>query len=80
MFQAALGLANLNAGDVWYCGDKITNDIHGAASAGIFPVWYQDNTVKDPFPNKNDGLSVTVEHLSITHWAALLNALDHCEA
>lgn len=79
LFQAALGLASLNARDVWYCGDKITKDVHAAASVGIFPVWYQDSTVEDPFPNKNAGVPITVEHLHITHWTELLNALDQCK-
>ena len=26
---------------MWYCGDNAVYDVDGAASSGIFPVWYK---------------------------------------
>lgn len=41
IFEIALRKANLNAWDVWYCGDNAVCDVDGAANCGIFPVWYK---------------------------------------
>lgn len=41
IFELALRKANLNACDVWYCGDNAVFDVDGAADCGIFPVWYK---------------------------------------
>lgn len=41
IFELALRKANLNACDVWYCGDNAVFDVDGAANCGIFPVWYK---------------------------------------
>lgn len=50
IFELALRKANLNAGDVWYCGDNAVFDVDGAADCGIFPVWYKGAIEKS---NKN---------------------------
>lgn len=41
IFELALRKANLNASDVWYCGDNAVFDVDGAADCGIYPVWYK---------------------------------------
>lgn len=41
IFELALRKANLNACDVWYCGDNAVFDVDGAAACGILPVWYK---------------------------------------
>ncbi|MFW5786274.1 MAG: HAD family hydrolase [bacterium] len=46
IFQAALGLAGVDAGDAWYVGNTLEYDVRGAAAAGIRPVWY--NRVNSP--------------------------------
>lgn len=79
IFRAALSKAGLSAGDVWFCGDQIEADIHGAQAAGIFPVWYEEQSIPNSFARKNAGLTVTGEHLHIHHWDELLPALDKCE-
>ncbi|NLA76743.1 MAG: HAD family hydrolase [Clostridiales bacterium] len=40
LFEAALKKAGLPADRVWFCGDSFNADVKGAASAGIYPVWY----------------------------------------
>lgn len=41
IFELALKKANLEAKDVWYCGDNIKCDIEGAYLSSITPVWYK---------------------------------------
>jgi len=79
LFQAALSKAGLDAQDVWFCGDQIGADIHGAQGAGMFPVWYECDTVPNGFAKKNEGMIVEGEHLHIHHWDELVHALDECE-
>lgn len=79
LFCVALNKAKLPAWDVWFCGDQIEADIHGARNAGIFPVWYQCDTVENPFEHKNQGVLIKGRHLHIRHWRELLQALDECE-
>ena len=76
IFQAALAKAGLSPDDVWFCGDQIDADVFGAQSAGIFPVWYEDQTIPNAFAKKNAGLAITGEHLHIHHWRELIAALD----
>ena len=45
LFEIALKKAGLTAGRVWYCGDNYAADVAGAHNAGIFPVWYEEETV-----------------------------------
>lgn len=79
LFQAALSKAGLEAQDVWFCGDQIGTDVHGAQGAGMFPVWYECDTVPNGFARKNEGLTVEGAHLHIRHWDELVRALDECE-
>ena len=76
IFRAALSQANLPAEDVWFCGDQIAADVHGAQSAELFPVWYEDKIIPNAFAKKNAGLTVTGEHLHIHHWRELIDALN----
>ncbi len=46
LFEIALLKAGLMADKVWYCGDSFRADVLGARGAGIFPVWYEDETVE----------------------------------
>lgn len=78
IFRAALSRAGLSAGDVWFCGDQIEADVFGAQNAGLFPVWYEEQTIPNGFARKNAGLTITGEHLHIHHWHELLGALDAC--
>ena len=76
IFQAALTKAGLYPDDVWFCGVQIDADVFGAQAAGIFPVWYEDQTIPNAFAKKNAGLAITSEHLHIHHWRELIAALD----
>lgn len=40
LFRIALETAGVAPGDAWHAGDSVSNDVMGAAAAGIFPVWY----------------------------------------
>lgn len=79
LFQAALSRAGLEAGDVWFCGDQIGADIHGAQGVGMFPVWYECPAVPNGFAKKNEGLAISGDYLHIHHWDELLAAIDECE-
>lgn len=75
IFRAALAMAGLPPGQVWYCGDNVRCDIEGGHAAGIFPVWYRCGL---PCPYR-DNLSEpppTVPHLEIRHWAQLVQILE----
>lgn len=79
IFRAALAKAGLAAEDVWFCGDQIGADVHGAQGAGLFPVWYEERSIPNGFAAKNQSLAISGGHLHIHHWRELLHALDQCE-
>lgn len=76
IFELAIQKAKLQSSDVWYCGDKVKADVYGASSVGIFPVFYEDETVKNPWQGQNDGLRIDFEHLHIHSWVEMINILD----
>ena len=45
LFEIALLKAGLSPERVWFCGDSFSADVVGARNAGIFPVWYEEETV-----------------------------------
>lgn len=79
IFRAALSRAGLPPEDVWYCGDQIAADVTGAQQAGLFPVWYEEQTIPNSFASHNDGLTITGDHLHLRHWRELLPAIDQCD-
>jgi len=76
IFELALHKANLQPSDVWYCGDNIKADVYGARNAGIFPVFYEEKTVENPWLGQNDGLKIDFEHLHIHSWGEMINILN----
>ncbi|MCL1858429.1 MAG: HAD family hydrolase [Oscillospiraceae bacterium] len=76
IFELALSKANLNAGEVWYCGDSVDFDVEGANNAGIFPVWYESEI--ECCYNKNWGNQKTPDfkHLHIHKWLELIDVLE----
>ena len=78
IFELALQKANLPPGNVWYCGDNVKADVYGARSAGIFPVFYEDETVENPFQGQNEGLQIDFDHIHIHSWVEMMNILDKC--
>lgn len=75
IFELALQKANLDSGDVWYCGDNIKADVYGAKSIGIFPVFYEEESIENPWVSSNDRLSIDFEHLHIHCWDEMINIL-----
>jgi putative hydrolase of the HAD superfamily len=76
IFELALQKANLQPSDVWYCGDNIKADVYGSRNAGIFPVFYEEEMVENPWLGQNDGLQIDFEHLHIHTWGELIHILQ----
>lgn len=76
LFQLALGKAGLDASDVWFCGDNIRADVEGAANVGMFPVWYENLTIENPWIQKYKGLRPSCGHLHIHEWRQLVEVLE----
>ena len=53
IFEIALKKSELEAEDVWYCGDNVKCDIEGAYNCSITPIWYKGaiNTKSACLPN-----------------------------
>lgn len=75
LFELALCKAGLPSDDVWYCGDSVTADVEGSAAVGIFPIWYENFTIENPFREKNHK-EVNCRHLHIHDWRELIKVLE----
>ncbi|MEG0767936.1 MAG: HAD-IA family hydrolase, partial [Clostridia bacterium] len=75
LFDIALCKANLDARDVWFVGDNPQADVEGAAEAGMFPVWYEEKTIENPWCNKAC-MEPTCRHAHIHCWNDLILLLD----
>ncbi len=75
LFQIALNRAELEPEDVWYCGDTPGADVEGAASAGIFPVWY-DNEMECAYRNRETERLPECSYLYIREWQELPGILE----
>ena len=76
LFELALKKAELNAADVWFCGDNPEADIEGSAAVGIFPVWYEDTQMKAPVHGQSGEAVPTCGHLHIHDWLELIRVLE----
>ena len=76
LFALALEKAGLRGGEVWFCGDNVRADVEGSAKAGMFPVWYEDRTVENPFAAENAGMEPGCAHLHIHAWEELPRVLS----
>lgn len=75
LFDIALQKSGLSADEVWYCGNDPRTDIEGASQAGIFPVWYDNRTVrKDKGPS--GGYVPECRHLHICEWEEMVCLLE----
>ena len=74
IFELALRKADLPAEAVWYCGDSPEYDIIGAASADIFPVWYQSPLERN-YKDLDRIIPPECAYLHIRDWAELIAAL-----
>ncbi|MDR1465560.1 MAG: HAD family hydrolase [Oscillospiraceae bacterium] len=79
LFELALRKAGLPPEDVRFCGDTVRCDVAGAAGAGIFPVWYEDRTLDNPF-REPAGNPPVGPHLHITDWREFPPALECCQS
>ena len=75
LFDIALQKAGVSASDVWYCGDNPIADIEGAAQAGIYPVWYDNNFEKIHKDYRNTA-SPQCDHLHIYEWNEMIKVLE----
>lgn len=75
LFDIALRKAGLRADEVWYCGDNPQADIEGAARAGIFPVWYDNDTEKE-YKDRSAEAAPECEHLHIREWREMMELLE----
>lgn len=76
LFELALKKAELNAEEVWFCGDNVKADVEGSAAVGMFPVWYEDDTVENLWYRQNRGIIPQCEHLHIQDWRKLIKVLE----
>lgn len=76
IFELALKKAGLYAKDVWFCGDNIIADVEGSAAMGVFPIWYENETVEDFWHGQNKGMLPKCEHLHINDWLELIDVLE----
>lgn len=76
LFELALKKAGLMAEEVWFCGDNAVADVGGASSVGIFPVWYEDKTVGNPWKDRDGAACPKCQHLHINSWLELIDALE----
>jgi Predicted hydrolase (HAD superfamily) len=75
LFELALRKAGVDAQTVWHCGDNPRADIEGAASVGIYPVWYDNTELNDR--HESSGVTVPAcEHLHIHGWSELADILS----
>lgn len=75
LFDIALQKAGLNADEVWHCGDNPRADIEGASQAGIYPIWYDNDTEKD-YKDRANERKPDCEHLYIREWDELMVLLE----
>lgn len=78
LFDIALQKAGLCAEEVWYCGDNPKKDIEGASQAGIYPVWY-DNDTDDREGVFAEKEIPQCEHLHIHEWEEMTALLESWE-
>ncbi len=74
IFDLALKKAGIDASKVWFCGDNPQADIEGSANAGMFPIWYDNLLIENPW-NKNNK-APDCENLHIHDWNQLIETLE----
>ena len=79
LFDIALQKAGVSADEVWYCGDNPQADIEGSSQAGIYPVWYDNNTEKD-YKDRTKEQLPRCEHLHIHEWNEMMDLLERIKS
>jgi len=75
IFELALRKAELSADDVWYCGNEIILDVAASAYAGIYPVWYFNET-ECRYKGKHQDIRSACDYLHIRDWLELIDVLE----
>ncbi len=75
LFELALRKAGLGAKNVWYCGDNPQADVEGSAQAGIFPVWYDNDTERN-YKDRSEEIAPQCTHLHIHEWKEMIETLE----
>lgn len=75
LFDIALQKAGLSADEVWYCGDNPQADVEGSSQAGIYPIWYDNDTEKN-YKNRYDEQLPQCEHVHIHEWNEMIDLLE----
>ena len=76
LFEIALLKAGLTADRVWHCGDSFRADVLGARGAGIFPVWYEDESAGRSPSNPKEEHNPDFPCLRVRNWAEFREILD----
>jgi len=79
IFDLALRKADLDASEVWYCGDNVKVDIDGAAGAGIQPIWYENTEIINPWRMDKSIILPECEHIHINQWDEFIELLENCD-
>ena len=80
IFELACKKAGLDVSEVWYCGDGLRPDVEGSYSAGLFPVWYDNEDYTNPWRNRAEERAPDIPHLHISDWTELINVLEELGA
>ncbi len=78
LFDIAIRKSELSPDEIWYCGDDPHSDVEGAHAAGIFPVWYENDTDDRPDREKYD-YTPPFECLHIHEWREMTDSLEMLE-
>ena len=78
LFDIALQKAGISADKVWYCGDNLKADIEGSSQAGIFPVFYDNDTDKE-YKKSSENITLQCEYLHIHDWKELIDIINKME-
>lgn len=74
LFEIALKKANLNADEVWYCGNNFLYDVLGSYNAGLQPVWYKGAKWED-----NGGDDANCKFIEVADWNELIDLISNME-
>ncbi len=75
LFEIALTKAGLAPESVWFCGDHFEKDVLGAHRAGLFPVWYEDDSVGRSPTNPKTAAEPDFPCFHIRRWDQLTDVL-----
>lgn len=69
LYETAAARLNVDAGDIWFVGDRLDTDMAGAKAAGMTAVWFKPNSRTEPSREANASHDV---NLTVSGWADLV--------